>query len=132
MFVVKLLANYGSCLHCYIIFWTCRAFSHFTFYISLEVLIIVQSFNNVLTSYVKLYYVHVNFERTNQSYWSSKISQSINVERRTWDRNGKQFFQWKQEKVWSFNKARNVLIKKIEIRVCPYLYLCTIVQNIFY
>ena len=24
--------------HCYIIFWTCRSFSHFTFYIPLEVL----------------------------------------------------------------------------------------------
>ena len=30
--------NCYSCLHCYLIFWTCRAFSHFTFYISLEVL----------------------------------------------------------------------------------------------
>ena len=41
-----------------------------------------------------------------------KISQSINVEWHTCDRDGKQFFQWKQEKLWSFEKARNVLIKK--------------------
>ena len=27
-------------------------------------------------------------------------------------RNGKQFFQCKQEKPWSFDKARNVLIEK--------------------
>ena len=26
--------------------------------------------------------------------------------------NGKQLFQWKLEKIWSFDKARNVLIKK--------------------
>ena len=28
----------SSCLHCYIIFWTCPAISHFTLHISLEVL----------------------------------------------------------------------------------------------
>ena len=26
--------------------------------------------------------------------------------------NGKQLFQWKLEKIWSFDKARNVLIDK--------------------
>ena len=89
-----MLANYGSCLHHYIIFWTCPAASHFTFCISLV--------DNVLTSCVKLYSVHVNFKRTNQSFWSSKISQSIHAEWRTCDRYGKQFshskqdFQWKQ------------------------------------
>ena len=42
----------------------------------------------------------------------SKISQSINFESRTCDRNDKQFFQSKQEKLWLFDKARNVLIEK--------------------
>ena len=68
--------------------------------------------DHVLTSYIKLCYVNINFKRTNQSCWSSKISQSINVELRTCDRNGKQFFfQQKQEKLWSFDKAKNTLIK---------------------
>ena len=62
-------------------------------------------------------YVYVNFKQTNQICLSSKISQSINIEWRTCDRNGKQFFQWKQEKLWSFDKARNVLIEtKIDIK----------------
>ena len=67
-------------------------------------------------SYIKFCYVYVNFKWTNQSYWSSEVSQSINVEWSTRNTNGKQFFQWKQERLWLFNKARNVLIKtKIEI-----------------
>ena len=49
IFAVKLIANYGSCFHCYIIFWTCR-----TFYISLEVFYYnwpqSKAVNNVLTS----------------------------------------------------------------------------------
>ena len=112
--LVKFLANYISCLHCYIIFWTCRAFSHFTFYISLEVLYYIIDY--VLTSYIKYCYVYVNFKWTNQSCLSSEISQSINVEWRTRYANGKQFFQWKEERLFSFDTARNVLIKtKIEI-----------------
>ena len=30
--------KFSSCFHCYIIFWKCLSFSHFTFYIPLEVL----------------------------------------------------------------------------------------------
>ena len=45
-----------------------------------------------LTSYIKLCYVYVKFKWTNHSCSSSKISRSINVEWRTCDRNGKQFF----------------------------------------
>ena len=69
----------------------------------------------------ELCYVYVNFKRTNQSCSSSIISQSINVEWRTCDRNGKQFFQWnmfhdwKQEKLWSFDKLRNVLVEKYDM-----------------
>ena len=62
----------------------------------------------VTLTYVMFY---INFKQTNQSCWSSKISQSINVEWRTCNRNGKQIFQWKQEKLWWFDKVRNVLIK---------------------
>ena len=43
-----------------------------------------------LTSYIKLCYVYVKL--TNESFSSSKISQYINVEWCTCDRNGKQFF----------------------------------------
>ena len=38
-----------------------------------------------------------------------KISQSINVEWRAGDKNG-------QEKLWSFDKARNVLVEKTKAR----------------
>ena len=41
-------------------------------------------------------------------------NQPINVELRTCDRNGKQLFQLKQEKLWSFEKAWKVLIAKID------------------
>ena len=48
---------------------------------------------------------------------------SFIVEWRTCDRSCQQFFQWKQEKLRSFDKARNILIeKKFEIWA---------VQNIF-
>ena len=72
--------------------------------------------DNVLSSCVKLYYVHVKYKRTNQICSPSKIIQLIKVEWHTCDRNGEQFFQWKQEKLWSFDKVRNILIeKKVEI-----------------
>ena len=48
----------------------------------------------------------------NQSSSPLKISQSINVEWRTRDRNDKHFVWWKQRKLWLFDNARNVLIKK--------------------
>ena len=41
----------------------------------------------------KLCYVYVKFKRTNESSSPLKISQSINFEWRSCDRNGKQFFQ---------------------------------------
>ena len=37
-----------------------------------------------------------------------QTSKSINVEWGTCDRNAKQLFYWKQEKAWSFDKARHV------------------------
>ena len=49
--------------------------------------------------------------RANQSYSPSKISQSINVEWCTCDRNCQQFFKSEQEKLRSFYKA-GVLIEK--------------------
>ena len=58
------------------------------------------------------YVMFVKFKWTNHSCSSSKISQSVNVERCTCDRNGKQFFHWKLDKLWSLDKARNVLIEK--------------------
>ena len=70
----------------------------------------MKAVKNVLTSYIKLCYVYVKFNWTNQSCSSSKINQSINVEWRAGDRNGKQFFQWKLEKLWSFDKPRKVKV----------------------
>ena len=46
-----------------------------------------------LTGYIKLFHVYVKSSLTNQSCSSSKCSQSIRVEWRPCDRNGKQFFQ---------------------------------------
>ena len=72
----------------------------------------MKAVNNVLTSYIKLCYVYVKFKQTNQSCSSSKINQLINVEGDSCNGNDKQFFQWSQEKLWSFDKARNGLIEK--------------------
>ena len=102
-------------------FWICLSMiSHFTFHTPLEVL----CYNWSLLKVVKVLYVYVyQSKRTNQSCSPSTISQSLNVEWRTSDRNCKQFIWWKQEKSWSFDKTRNSLIgKKIMIRV---------VKNIF-
>ena len=72
----------------------------------------MKAVKNVLGSYIKLCYVYVKFKWANQSYSSLKISQLINVQWRTCDKNGKQIFQWELEKLWSFDKARNDLIEK--------------------
>ena len=70
----------------------------------------MKAVKNVWASYIKLCYVYVKFKWTNQSCSSSKINQTINVEWRTCDRNGKQFFQWKLEKFWPFDKAKKVKV----------------------
>ena len=72
----------------------------------------MKAVNNALMSYIKLCYVYVKFKQTNQSCSPLKISQSINVEWHTCDRNDKQLFQRKQEQPWPFDKARNALIEK--------------------
>ena len=64
----------------------------------------MKAVKNLLPTYIKLCYVYVKFKWANQSWLYSKINQ--------WMLNGKQLFQWKLEKIWSFDKARNVLIKK--------------------
>ena len=91
MFAVKLLAN-QRLLAIVALFRTCPAFSHFTFHILLEVLYYnwswLNAVNNVLTSYIKFCYVYVNFKQSNKSSSPTKISQSINGEWRTCDRNG--------------------------------------------
>ena len=64
--VCSLIASkFGSCLHCYIMFWTCPAFSLFAFHIPLEVLYdnwsLLKAVNNALTSSITLYnYVMLN------------------------------------------------------------------------
>ena len=55
--------------------------SHFTYHLRNYIII-----DHVLTSYIQLFCVYVNFKHTNQSCWSSKISLSINAEWRTCDR----------------------------------------------
>ena len=81
MFAVKLLTNQWL-LAIVTLFSTCRAFSHFTFHVSLEVFYYNGSYsnavNNVLTSYVKFCCAYVNFKRTNQSCSPEKLtSQSM-------------------------------------------------------
>ena len=53
----------------------------------------MKAVKNILTSYIKLCYVYVKLKRTNQSCSPSKVRRPINVEWRSCDRNGKQFFQ---------------------------------------
>ena len=55
--------------------------------------------DHVLTIYIKLCYVYVNFKRISQNCSYSKISESVDVEGPICGRNGKQFFQYKQEKL---------------------------------
>ena len=68
--------------------------SHFTYHLRYYMIMdYFRAVNNALTSYIRLcnlYYIKPN--RTNQSCSPSKISQSINVEWRTCDRNSKLFF----------------------------------------
>ena len=65
----------------------------------------MKAFKNVLTIYIKLCYVYVKFKWANQSCSLQKLTNQSML-------NGKQLFYWKLEKFWSFDKARNVLIKK--------------------
>ena len=53
--------------------------------------------------------------RANQSYSPSKISQSINVEWCTCDRNCQQFFKSEQEKLRSFFKAEVLIEKNLDM-----------------
>ena len=62
----------------------------------------MKAVNNVLTSYIKLCYVYVKFKLANQRYSPLKISQSINVEWRTYDRNG----ECKQKSKKHFGRLR--------------------------
>ena len=93
MFAVKMLTDSVVTSNCYN---NLNMFEHvFTFHIPLEVLYYNWSLlkaANVLMNYTKLCSVYVQFKRANQSCSPSKISQSINVEWCTCDRNGKQFF----------------------------------------
>ena len=66
----------------------------------------MKAFNNVLTTYIKFCYVHGNFKRANQNCSPSKISQSINGEWRTCDRNDNN----------SFSESKKNLIKLIMFR----------------
>ena len=117
IFAVKLLANYGSCFHCYILFWTCR-----TFYISLEVFYYnwpqSKAVNNVLTSCIN----NVIFTLISNELIKVADLRKLPNEWRTGDRNGKHFFQGKQEKDWSFDKVRNVL-RKNYIYIYIYIYI---------
>ena len=82
----------------------------------------MKAVKNVLTSYITLCYVYVKFKWTNQSCPSSKVNQSNNAEWHTCDKNGKQFFQWKLENFWLVDKARNVLIERMNIWAEEYIF----------
>ena len=67
MFAVKLLAN----LAIVTLFWRClNTFSHFTFHMSLE----VSYYNWSLLKAVHVFYVNVQFKRTNQGCSPSKLA----------------------------------------------------------
>ena len=82
----------------------------------------MKAVKNVLTSYITFCYVYVKFKWTNQSCPSPKINQSNNAECHTCGQNGKQFFQWKLENFWLVDKARNVLIEKMNIWAEEYIF----------
>ena len=68
-----------------------------------------------LKNVLELYYVMfmLNSNEPIKVAHLQKDSQSINVEWHTYER---QFFQWKLEKLWSFNKSSKVLSEK-EIKI---------------
>ena len=102
MFAVKLLAN----LAIVTLFWRClNTFSHFTFHMSLE----VSYYNWSLLKAVHVFYVNVQFKRTNQGCSPSKLANQSMLNGVAGDKNG-------QEKLWSFDKARNVLVEKTKAR----------------
>ena len=84
----------------------------------------MKSVNSVLTSFNEFY---VKFKRTNQSCLPSKISQSVNVEWRTCDRNGKQLLQWQHEKqtlvVWESKECPNRKKKRYEQQKIYFYYI---------
>ena len=85
MFTVKLLTNLVVGSDCYIVL---NMIEHvFTFHISHITWGI--NYNWLLLKAVNVLYVYVQFKRTNQSCSPSKISQSITIEWRTCDGNGK-------------------------------------------
>ena len=59
----------------------------------IDYFVIMKAVNNVLIISIELRYVYVKFKQINQSCSPLKISQRINVELRTCDRNDKQLFQ---------------------------------------
>ena len=82
--VCSLIASeFSNCLHCYIMFWTCPAFSYFTFHMLFEVLYdnwsLLQAANNALTSYIKLCnYVMLNSNEPNKVAHLQKLgNQSV-------------------------------------------------------
>ena len=66
-----------------------------------------------LMSYIKLCYVYVKFDEPIKVAHLQKLANQSMLNGAV--RNGNQFFRWKLEKLWSFDKARNVLIEKIYI-----------------
>ena len=112
MFAVKLLANCYIVLNMQSIFITFHI-SHTTWGIIDHSWKLLTMFNNVLTSYIKLCYVYVKFKRANQRCSPPKISQSINVEWRTCNRNGKR--KQGSKKNFARLRMRECSNKKIEI-----------------
>ena len=85
MFWVKLRGNLVVASDCYIVL---NKFEHvFTFYISHITWSINYNWSLLKTVYVL--YVYAQFKRANHSSSPSKISQSITIEWRTCDGNGK-------------------------------------------
>ena len=90
-------------------------------------------------SIIKFCYVYIKFKRTNQSSAPSKISQSINVEWCTCDRNGKQLVirnckrtaklpifrsDFRKKGVWSKSVTKALYRNKLLLRECIFKLVC--------
>ena len=119
----------SSCLHCYIIFWTCRAFSHFTFYVyHLRYYIIIDHRWKLLTLNHVIFTLNSN-EWIKVAHLQKLANQSM--------LNGALVIEMikKQKKLWSFDKMKEVLIKKkkkIEIWTVKNIFLLDFAKYLSY
>ena len=97
--------------------WTClNTFSHFIFHTPLEVLCYNWSLlkDELVKTRAILNYATFMFNNSNKPIKIAQLQKLAN-QWRTCGGNGRKFLSWKQEKLLSFGKTRNVLIKNVKI-----------------